>query len=191
MSACTDGSVTCWINNQVNVLNNIATNVPAIDKMLTGGAFIMGLGFAVKALMCLKEMGEQRTMMSNRSSLKEPFLYFLVASMFLYLPSALATLMNTTFGYSSVLAYAPVDGNSALSGLFGSGSAAGQALARIIQTIGLIAFIRGWILIARAGGQGQQPGGMGKGLIHIFGGVLALNIVGTLQMVNNTLYGTS
>ena len=55
---------------------------------------------------------------------------------------------------------------------------------------GECAFIHGWILIARAASQGQPPGGTGKGLMHVFGGILAMNIVRTLDVIHNTFYGT-
>lgn len=188
---CTSDPVTCWIASQVDVLANIAGSMQSVDHLISGFAYLTGLGFALKALMSLKEMGESRTMMSNKSSIKEPLIYFLVAGMLIYLPSGFEMLMMTTFGYPNVLAYGPTSsGNSALDNLFGPGSAVGESLAIIIQTIGLIAFVRGWVLISRASSQGQQPGGMGKGLTHVFGGILAMNIVGTLQLINNTLYGS-
>ena len=73
--------------------------------------------------------------------------------------------------------------------MFGGNSQLGNAVVIIFQTIGLYAFTRGWILIARAASQGQQPGGTGKGLMHVFGGVLAVNIVGTVELLKNTLFG--
>ena len=193
MSAdCQGYSVTCWISSQVDILTNIANNLQSVERMASGAAYIMGIGFAFKAFMTLKEHGEQKSMMSNRSSIKEPILYFLVASMLIYMPSTFHMMMVTTFGYSNVLAYAPTNSNnSTINILFGPDSAVGDALSTIIQTIGLFAFIRGWVLIARSAAQGQPPGGTGKGMIHVFGGILAMNIVGSLQMINNTLYGTS
>lgn len=131
-------------------------------------------------------------MMSNSASVKEPIVYLLVGAMLIYFPTGFAILMQTTFGYQNILQYAPVNsGNAALDTLFGSGSVVGKPLAMLIQVVGLIAFVRGWVLIARSASQGQPPGGTGKGLIHVFGGILAINIVGTLNMINNTLYGTS
>ncbi|MCX7118034.1 MAG: type IV secretion protein IcmC [Legionellales bacterium] len=191
MADCTSNPVSCWIADQVDVLTNIAQNLQSVDRLITGAAYLMGLAFGVKAMMTLKELGESKTMMSGHKSLKEPLLYFLVAAMLIYLPTGFEVFMNTTFGYSSVLSYAPIDSNSsALDILFGQGSMVGSSLAIIIQTIGLVAFVRGWILISRSANQGQ-PGGTGKGLVHIFGGILAMNIVGTLQIINNTLYGSS
>jgi intracellular multiplication protein IcmC len=129
-------------------------------------------------------------MMSSQTSLKEPLTYMFVAAVFIYFPSAFELFMNTTFGRSTPLQYAPINSsNSTLDAIFGSGSLVGRPLALLIQTIGLIAFIRGWILISRSASHGQPPGGTGKGFIHVFGGILAMNIVQTLNIINNTLYG--
>ena len=66
----------------------------------------------------------------------------------------------------------------------------GTSLAIIIQVVGLVAFLRGWLLIARSSSQGQGAGNIGKGLMHVFGGVMAMNIIGTLEVFQNTLFGT-
>ena len=137
--------------------------------------------------MTLKEHGESRTMMSNKTGIKEPLIYFFVAAMLVYLPTAFEMLMITVFSYPNVLAYTPTDSNnSVISSLFGSSSTVGPSLATIIQTIGLIAFIRGWVLVARSASQGQSPGGMGKGITHVLGGILAMNIV-YISLMNSTL----
>lgn len=180
-----------WISSNIDIINNIAKTMEPIQKLITGAAYIMGIMFAIKALMTLKQFGESRSAMSGSShSIKEPLIYFLVSAVLLYFPTALRIMNNTVFGPDySPLSYLTTQ-NPGGDFLFGSGSLVGKSLALIIQTIGGIAFVRGWLLIARASGQGQQPGGTGKGLMHVFGGILAMNIVLTLQIINNTLYGT-
>ena len=182
-----------WITNNADIINNIAQSMVPVQHLISGFAYVMGLGFALKAIMTLKQHGESKSAMSGGGgNLKEPLVYFFVAAIFIYFPSGMAVILNTTFGPGNVLAYSPVNSrNPYIQGLFGSGSMVGQSLALIIQTIGGVAFVRGWVLVARASGQGQQPGGVGKGMVHIFGGILAMNIVLTLQIINNTLYGTS
>lgn len=188
-SNCT--GVACWISNQVDILNNIAASLEPVQRLISGAAYLIGIAFAMKAIYSLKVYGESRSQMAQSSSIKEPITYFLVAGMLIYMPTGFAVMMKSTFGYSNVLAYAPINGSGqVISSLFGSGSSVGQSLSLIIQVIGMIAFVRGWVLIARSASQGQPPGGTGKGLTHIFGGILAMNIVGTLQIINNTLYGT-
>lgn len=188
--ACTGGTVSCWMAEQANILNNLAQSLGPVQKLITGGAYIIGCAFLFKAIYSLKVYGEARTMMSNNASIKEPVIFLMVGTILIYFPSGFALLLQSTFGYNNVLQYAPVNSqNGALDTLFGNGSAIGRPLAMLIQVIGLIAFVRGWVLIARSAAQGQPPGGTGKGLMHVFGGILAINIVGTLNMINNTLYG--
>ena len=181
-----------WIASQANILLNVAQSVAPIEKLITGGAYLIGLAFIFKAIFTLKQYGESKTMMSHSSSIKEPVVYFFVGAMLLYFPSGMSFMLASTFGGNgNVLQYAPVNSqNSSLSTLFGSGSVIGGPLTMFIQVIGLIAFVRGWILIARSASQGQPPGGTGKGFMHVFGGILAINIVGTLNIINNTLYGS-
>lgn len=183
-------SWTSWIAKNADVLNNIASNLLPVQRLITGAAYLIGLAFAFKAIYSLKIYGEARTMMSSNTSIKEPVMYLLVAGILIYLPTGVEIILNTTFGSSNILQYAPVNSNNpTIANLFGSGSLVGRPLTIIIQTVGIVAFIRGWILIARSASQGQPPGGTGKGLMHVFGGILAMNIVGTLNIINNTLYG--
>lgn len=173
--------------NQIDLLTNIANNLRPVNRLIIAAAYIIGLSFAFKAIYSLKVYGEARTMMASNASVKEPIIYLMIAAIFIYFPTALQMLLNTTFGYSNILEYASV--NNGRAGIFGGDSPFGRPLALLIQTIGLIAFVRGWVLIARSASQGQPPGGTGKGLMHVFGGILAMNIFGTLEVINNTLYG--
>lgn len=188
-TTCTGGA--CWLASQVDILTNIANALVPVQRMITGGAYLLGCAFLFKAIYSLKIYGESKTMASGHTSIKEPVVYLMVGTILIYFPTAFEVFMQSTFGYQNILQYAPINSNgSALDTLFGNGSAVGRPLAIIIQVIGLVAFVRGWVLIARSASQGQPPGGTGKGLVHVFGGILAINIVGTLNMINNTLYGT-
>lgn len=189
-ATCTSGTVSCWIANQADILTNIASSLAPVERMITGAAYIIGLAFVFKGIYSLKVYGEARTMMSSSASIKEPIVYMMVGAMLVYFPTALDIIMQSTFGYQNVLQYAPVNSsNQVLDTIFGSSSVVGRPLTMLIQVIGGVAFVRGWVLIARSASQGQPPGGTGKGLIHVFGGILAINIVGTIDIVNNTLYG--
>jgi intracellular multiplication protein IcmC len=171
----------------LGILTNIAQSLLPVQKLITGGAYLIGIAFSVKALLVLKSHGESKASMSSSSSLKEPLLYFIVSAVFIYFPTGFEMLMNTTFGYSTVLSYST---ETAMAAWLGTNSELGAALTVIVQTIGLYAFVRGWIMIVKSSSTGQPPNGTGKGLTHVFGGILAINIVGTIEMINNTLMGT-
>ncbi len=169
---------------------NIYTSLISVEQLVTGTAYLIGISFAVKALYSLKALGEAKSHHSANSTVKDPLIYMFVAGMFIYFPTGFQVLMNSTFGYSQVLAYTPVTtGGTAMMALFGTTSDFGATLALFIQVIGVIAFVRGWVLVARAASTGQPPGGTGQGLMHVFGGILAMNIIGTLQVINATLFG--
>lgn len=169
------------------VLVNLANNLLPVQKLITGAAYLIGIAFAVKALYSLKVYGEARTMMSSNTSIKEPVFYFMASAFLIFFPTGVDVILQTSFGSSNILSYSE---SSAAQALFGGDNDLGNALVIIFQTIGLYAFVRGWVLIARAASQGQPPGGTGKGLMHVFGGILAVNIVGTVEMINNTLFGS-
>lgn len=162
-------------------IENIANVVNPFMRLVTGGAYVLGAGFIYKAFYHLKVYGEARTMMSTQTSLKQPMTYLLVAMVFLYLPTAMEVMLQTTFGSSNILAYSNWEGNSQYGGI------TMNAVFKIIQFIGVVAFIRGWLILAQGAGQQGQPQAFAKGLTHIFGGVLAVNIVGTANILSATL----
>ncbi|MBA2651244.1 MAG: type IV secretion protein IcmC [Tatlockia sp.] len=181
-----------WIMQQANILNNIAANLLPVERLVSAAAYLIGLAFAFKAIYALKTYAETKSSMSaGNSSLKEPLIYMIVAAILIYSVTGVKIILQTTFGSSSLMQYAPID--SKIPGIgtwFGPGSLIGRPLTIIIKVIGVIAFVRGWILIARTASTGQPPGGTGKGLMHVIGGILAMNIVATLVIINNTIYGT-
>lgn len=172
-------------------LTTITDSLQSVHQLITACAYLMGISFVIKAIYSMKTLAESRTQQSTHGSLKEPLFYLLAGAMLIYIPTAVQVFLNSTFGQGAqILAYAPIESeNSTLNNLFGADSTMGAVIALVIQVVGVIAFIRGWVLIARSASQGQPPGGTGKGLAHVFGGIMAMNIVATLQVINNTLFG--
>jgi hypothetical protein len=63
------------------------------------------------------------------------------------------------------------------------------ALLRIVQLIGLIGFIRGLTLMNKSAYRGPYSGLFGQGLTHVIGGVLAMNIVQFVGMIEDLVIG--
>jgi hypothetical protein len=74
------------------------------------------------------------------------------------------------------------------SGDFTGADSAVQAVLAFIQIIGAIAFLRGWMILKGAV-EGSSQDTIPKGITHIIGGVLAINIDRTLKIIDNT-FGT-
>lgn len=163
-----------------SALVHLSASYPSIKRLIFAVTFLMGLSLTVSALYKLKVYGELRTMMATQTSLKEPMAALFVAAIFLYLPSAMDSMMLTTFGSQQImpLSYITTKQSDFQQGL--------TALLGLIQIIGLISFIKGWHIVATSAQQGRAGAGLGKGLTHILGGLLSINIVATKEMVWNT-----
>lgn len=168
-----------WIDI-AQMLINLSDTVPTLMNLVAAAAWVMGIFFGYAAIYHLKAYGYGMTMMTQQTGLKQPVTYLIVAVALIWLPTMLSVVMNSTFGYSNPLAYSQFPRSR------GDLSMWFIALLRIVQLVGLIAFIKGWVIIARASGQGRQET-FGKGLVHLLGGIAAFNIVGTARMLANTL----
>lgn len=101
-----------------------------------------------------------------------PIAYLLGGSALVFLPSAYQALSNTTFGATNILSYSnysPYDIYSSM-GL-------------LIQTAGLIWFIRGCVLLVHSGEPQAKKYGS-KGLLFLFAGILAMNFENTIGAID-------
>lgn len=162
--------------NVEEMLLSLQQSLPELANLAIGGAYVMGIAFIFKGLYDMKMYGESRTMMSGHNSIKAPLFYMFIGAMCIYSPSAFHAVMLSTFGYSSVLSYEELNVSQSLSD-------SAIVVLQIVQVIGIYAFFRGWILLARSSsGQGGH-GLFGRGLIHVVGGIFAMNIVGTINVI--------
>lgn len=160
---------------------NIQGAIAPIEKMVTGAAYLIGVAFFIKALYHLKIYGELRTMMSSNTSAKEPAVYIFVGAMFIYLPTLYGIMSRSTFGTDNILAYSAISGTN--SAYYGD---ALVTVLMLVRLVGVISFLRGWVILAKGSAHGQQPQ-WAKGVTHIIGGLMAINIVGTTKIFMNTL----
>lgn len=168
----------------VGIIVNIAENVTAVEKMLRGFLYLAGIVCVVKAVYYFKVYGESRTMMSSQSNLRTPLTWMMVGGVFMFIPSAIDTTMGTIFGSTSILSYS--DWEAASSDIMFRQVM--EAIFKITQLVGLVAFARGWFIIAQASsGGGGGHASTGKGLIHVVGGILGMNIVSTVNILSNTV----
>lgn len=161
---------------------NLSESLPALWEMVTGGAYLMGVSFAARGVYQLRQYGELRAMMSTQTNLKGILILFVVAAVFMYLPTAFDVMMATSFGYTTPLSALSYQGPS----VGGLSEDAMTALIELVQFTGLVAFIRGWLIIVKSSQPGSQ-GGFAKGMTHIIGGILTINVVGTEQVLAATL----
>lgn len=162
-----------------SILQNLASSYPALWKMLTAAAYVLGWGLVLKAVYALKAYGESRTMMSSNTSIKGPMAYFFAGAMLIFTPAAFTMINMTFFGTPNIMSYTG-------GGVAQLSQTSVLAVLGVVQIVGLLAFIRGWMYLSKAGDHsGGQPV-MGKALTHIFGGALAINVVQIKDVIWNT-----
>jgi intracellular multiplication protein IcmC len=162
-------------------LYNISAQVPDLVKLVVAVGYISGFGFLIGAVMKFKKCAQSTTMMSTQEGIGGPLIHLMVGVALIYFAGFVQVGSVSLFGQGSTIAY---QADAASSGLF-----AGMLgpIIIILRLIGYIAFMKGFYILARLGGHQAQPGTLGKGMIHIFGGILAINIESTYTVLMNTL----
>lgn len=163
------------IPNLADVLKTFSDNVPNLMAMTTALAYVMGIFFIVKGVFGLKQYAEQRTMMSSSHSLKGPMIYMAIGAMMIWLPSSIHVAMNTFWTTPTPFSYQTDEGNPWSEMIY--------AAFIVLQLIGVIAFIRGLVILSHLGSQGGQQGQFGKALAHIIGGTLCINMYDTVRTI--------
>lgn len=166
------GSATSFANTVIGSLMHFASILQIIS-------IIAGISLFLSALFAFKRYAQMRTMMSHQMTMAKPLTKMLAGIMLLALPLMIRTFSLAFWGQSNPLAYT-------------GGNESGWAplipvVIDAVRLVGVFAFIRGIFLIPRAGVVGGQPGVLSKAILHMFGGILCINVVATHQLMKSIL----
>lgn len=150
----------------ITIIGNLSRSVFAVQHLLFGGAYVLSFVFFMVALAKLKKMSGSHS--SERMVV--PLAYLFGAASLLYLPSVLGSLANTAFGTGNILQYSDYSPYNIYSSMI-----------FLIQTIGVIWFIRGCVLLVHSSDPNVKWGS--KGLVFLCAGVLAMNFQNTANML--------
>ena len=181
LSGCKGLSAT-QVDNLGQILSNLSSQLPAVWKMLIALSYVMGITVFTIGLFRLKKYGQQTVMMMSSANIGEPMIFLCTGLLLFYLPSTMNHLVETVWGYGL--------NRIGEGGTPSGGSNWNEVIApvmMIMQVIGLVALIRGISMLTRLAGQ-SQPGVLGKAFVHIAGGTMAINIYGTIDIIQNTLF---
>ncbi len=165
-----------------SIFQNIDNNLHGISQFITALFYIVGISLAFGAVLKLKKFGQRTSFMHVEAGLLGPAVQLFVGVALVYSPALFKAINNTfwqTPNFQNVLNWQTNAPNSHYLDII-------KPIVGIIQLVGAVAFLRGWIILTKATNQGAQPGSMSKGIVHIVGGVLALNITRTITVIMNT-----
>lgn len=151
------------------------SNIDPLISITASVAFLVGI---VMAAMSLKKLYET-TRNNPQAHYGGVVTTFFIAAVLVNLPAALGTMRETMFGNEhSVLSY-----QSTISGVSAQASSTLVVIMHFIQFVGLIAFIRGFLILNKLANGGGQDVSLGKGVTFVVSGVMAINIVITANML--------
>lgn len=158
----------------------LMSSLSDIYQMLIAVCYITGIIFTFLALYRLKKYGTGSAMMHSPRSMLGPAGLFMIGVILMFTPHFIDIMVMTLWGSDSVMSYQQLSEDASFREIV-------TPLIGVIQVVGLIAFIRGWVLVSKSTKEGAPPGSISKGVIHVIGGVMAINIVGTIDVVTSTL----
>lgn len=165
------------------IMQNLGENLHTIIKFLIATSYVMGVWFISSAVNELRIYGQARTMMPLQTSFTGPLARLLAGIVLLFLPGVIDISIYSLWNYGAAEASTlrfDTTGSTQWDAVM-------NGIRLLIQTFGYISIMRGFILLSRIGKQGAQPGMFGKGIMHVLGGILAVNIIATVRLIEATL----
>ena len=170
-----------------NWLYNLATQIPALIRFIVIFAYISGFGFLMMAIIKFKRCAQGISMASTHEGVSGPLILLVVAAGLLYFAGFVEMGSQTIFGQDSLIAYQ----NSSLEGSMATFGNMIGSIILILRLVGYIAFIKGLYILSKLGGGQAQQGTLSKAIVHLVGGILAVNVEATYIILFNTLTGTN
>lgn len=165
------------------IMRTVGENMHDIIQFLIATSYVIGVWFITSAVNELRIYGQARTMMPLQTSFTGPLAKFFVGVVLLFLPGVIDISIYSLWEYGA--------SEASMLRFDTTGSTQWDAVMNgvrlLIQTFGYVSIMRGFILLSRIGKQGAQPGMFGKGIMHILGGIMAVNIVATVKVLEATL----
>ncbi|MFT3742035.1 MAG: hypothetical protein QM752_05090 [Gammaproteobacteria bacterium] len=163
------------------MLEGLRAQIPSLLRLLVALSYVTGFAFGIIAVMKLKHIGERNAYGHQGGGFAGAISYAVVGAILIYFPTMVQVSTNTfmsgggDFGYSYSLKTTGMAYESLV-----------MLVADIVRLVGYIAFFRGWLILVKTGSGQQQHGTMSKGIIHIVGGIFAVNILTSWEILRAT-----
>ncbi|MBU2838726.1 hypothetical protein HF670_03940 [Acidithiobacillus thiooxidans] len=162
--------------NLITMFAHLGGSLPPVLKMVFGLSYVIGGAYVFIALRRLWKMGSGDPHIHTESIV----MGMAIAGCLIAAPTAVGADIGTFFvtNTPSPLQYTGPGGTEMTTAV--------KAIVLFIQIVGVIAIIRGFMIL-RATAHGNSRSTVSKGAIHIIGGAFAANVVGAALMLGNTV----
>jgi intracellular multiplication protein IcmC len=176
--------------NLGTMLFNLQQSLGGIWTMLMASCWMLGVITFTLGMLKLKKFGQMTVFMSTHAEIVGPIVRIIIGTLLLYTPFSINIVLSSLWGQGAGQLGEPgQEGTMQGYKMIAESDTSAQALMfpvfSMVQVIGLVAFIRGMMKMTKVGEQGTQ-GNIQSGLMLVFGGVMAINIVATTNAVRAT-----
>ena len=156
------------------VLMNISNSLHPVQKLVTGLAYVLGILLFITGLTKLKKIADAESNSAQHDPITVPIVCFMVGAGLLYFPTFAQVITNTVFGSNNILQYTSFNTLTFY-----------DVMVALIQTSGLVWFVRGCMLLVDASEPGKQQGL--KGMVYLTAGILSMNYYATVGALDYTV----
>lgn len=176
IACAADNPWTLYFPDIEKMMDTLNQNMPAVVQFMVAFSYVTGIWFVFSAIQELRLYGQARTMMPGNIHFTTPLTRFMAGVALIFLPGIIDISIWTLWGRGADILEYPTKVSDVWAPLIKGGIS-------LVRVVGYISFIRGFILFTRAAKQNAQPGMASKATTHIIGGILAINIVGTINIL--------
>lgn len=156
------------------MIERLSQSLMPVERLLTGFGYVLALVFFLIAMSKLHKIGNARANASSGERVIVPLTYFLAGMALMFFPNTFDIIRNTVFGSDATLSYIPYKPFDFYS-----------AFGLIVQTVGILWFIRGTALLAESSKPGVQHGA--KAVAFLIAGIMAMNFDYTANTIFSML----
>ena len=162
------------------ILINVSQDFPNILKWLNGLCTAIGISFLLLAFFKLKHLADFRTMSGGQQDIGKAFMMIGLGAIFLWMPFIINVMTYTFFGSTvgQLRSKYPVDAENRQYYV---------AFFQMMMIIGLISFIRGWLILASMAKSQAQPGTIGKAITHIIAGLFLYHLQAVMHILDASM----
>ncbi len=162
------------------ILINLSKDFPNILRWLNGLSMAIGLTFLLLAFFKLKHLADFRTMSGGQQDIGKAFMLIALGAIFLWMPFIINVMTYTFFGSTvgQLRSKYPIEAANRQYYV---------AFFQMMMVIGLISFIRGWLILSHMAKGQSQPGTMGKAITHIIAGLFLYHLQAVMKILEASM----
>ena len=149
--------------------------------LVTAVAYVAGMWLMLSGFFELKRLGDYRSMMYQPVEFKGPIAAIFSGACLIWLPALFEASTNTMWDVGVLQGAYPYDDPNNVEYII-------FFAFEVMKVLGVISFIRGWLLLSKAGtAQMAGQGVLGRGILHLLAGVTAYHLFSFIIVICNTI----